>query len=224
MARTLKIRIDQASSVTGRLAMPRHSASIGVVLAHGAGLPQDHEFMVTVRDGLAGAGLATLTFNYAYSEAGRKSPDRLPRLLEVHRAAAARIAQYVDDHVLVGKSMGGRVGSHLVADEGWEAAGLVYLGYPLVPMGSGEPRSVDHLHRIGVPQLFVAGTRDRLSPPPLIVPLAASLPAADVHVVAHGDHSFRVPKRSGTTTEVVLATIVDVVAAWVRQRLGEGPR
>jgi hypothetical protein len=83
---------------------------------------------------------------------------------------------------------------------------------------------VEHVHRIGVPQLFVAGTRDRLSPPSLIVPLAASLPAADVHVVAHGDHSFRVPKRSGTTNEVVLATIVDVVASWVRQRLGEGPR
>lgn len=222
MARTLKIRLGNATSVTGRLAMPRHPDPIGVLLAHGAGLPQDHEFMVTVRDGLAGAGLATLTFNYGYTEAGRRSPDRLPRLLEVHRAAAERLERYVDGAVLIGKSMGGRVGSHLVGDEEWRASGLVYLGYPLVPMGSGEPRAVDHLHRIEVPQLFVAGTRDRLSPPSLIVPLAASLPAADVHVVAHGDHSFRVPKRSGTTNEVVLTTIVDVVAAWVKRRV-RGP-
>ncbi len=221
MARTLKIRIDSATSVTGRLAMPRHPAAVGVVLAHGAGLPQDHEFMVAVRDGLAGAGLATLTFNYAYSEAGRKSPDRMPRLLEIHRAAAERMERYVDEHVLVGKSMGGRVAAHLVGDDGWAARGLVYLGYPLVPMGSDEPRDVDHLHRIDVPQLFVAGTRDRLSPPPLIVPLAASLSAADVYVVAHGDHSFRVPKRSGTTNEIVLATITEVVAAWVRRRIDE---
>ncbi len=220
MARTLKIRVDAATAVTGRLAMPRDPSPVGVVLAHGAGLPQDHEFMVSVRDGLARAGLVTLTFNYAYSEAGRKSPDRLPRLLEVHRAAAERMDRYVDASVLVGKSMGGRVGSHLVGDEGWAAAGLVYLGYPLVPMGSREARSVDHLHRIEVPQLFIAGTRDRLSPPALIVPLAETLRAADVHVVAHGDHSFRVPKRSGTTNEVVLATIVDVVAGWITRRLG----
>jgi predicted alpha/beta-hydrolase family hydrolase len=177
--------------------------------------------MVTVRDGLASAGIATMTFNYAYAESGRRSPDRSPKLLEVHRGAAERLSGYVGRIVLAGKSMGGRVGSHLAGDEAWPAAGLVYLGYPLVPMGKGEPRATDHLERIDAPQLFVCGTRDRLSPPGQIVPLAARLRAADVHVVAHGDHSFNVPKRSGTTTDVVLASIVEIVAAWVKTRPGE---
>lgn len=170
--------------------------------------------MVAVRDGLAARGLTTLTFNYAYTEAGRRSPDRAPQLLAVHRAAADRLRTYVERVVLAGKSMGGRVGSHLAGDEAWPAAAMVYLGYPLVPVGKAEARPTDHLDRITVPQLFVAGTRDRLSPPDRIVPLASSLPAADVHVVAHGDHSYHVPKRSGMTDEVVLATITDVVAAW----------
>ena len=206
--------------MTARLAMPRNPSPIGVLLAHGAGAPQDHPFMATVRRGLSAAGLATMTFNYAYAESGRRSPDRLPKLIEVHQMAAERFSGYVDGVVLAGKSMGGRVASHLAGDEAWPAAGLVYLGYPLVPMGKGTARATDHLERSTAPQLFVCGTRDRLSPPGLIVPLAAGLPAADVHVVAHGDHSFAVPKRSGTTTEVILATIVDVVAAWVRQRVG----
>ena len=219
MARTLKITSAGGLRVTGRLAMPRSSIGPGVVLAHGAGAPQDHPFVIAVRDGLAAAGIATLTFNYSYADAGRRSPDRLPKLLDVHRAAADRLLDEVDRVVLAGKSMGGRVGSHLAGDEGWPGAGLVYLGYPLVPVGKGEPRATDHLERITVPQLFVAGTRDRLSPPDLILPLASLLPAADAYVVAHGDHSFKVPKRSGTTSDVVLSSIVGVVAAWVKGRV-----
>ncbi|HEX9854286.1 MAG TPA: alpha/beta family hydrolase [Acidimicrobiia bacterium] len=166
---------------------------IGVVLAHGAGAGQDHAFMVAVRDGLAAARVAVLTFNYDYAEAGRRAPDRLPKLLAVHRAAASWCSARADSVVLAGKSMGGRVGSHLVGDDGWPAAGLVYLGYPLVPPGKG-PRPTDHLNRIAVPQLFVAGSRDRLSPPDLIEPLAAALPSARAVIVEGADHSFRVPK------------------------------
>jgi predicted alpha/beta-hydrolase family hydrolase len=196
--------------------MPAEPRSLGVLLAHGAGAGQDHPFMVQVRSGLMAVGFATLTFNYAYTEAGRRAPDRLPKLLAVHRAAADRLAVYCDRVVLGGKSMGGRVGSHLAGDEGWPAAGLVYLGYPLVPMGRGEPRATDHLERIAAPQLFVAGTRDRLSPPELIVPLAESLPAADTVIVAEGDHSLRVPKRSGRSHEDVLASVIGDVVAWLR--------
>ena len=174
--------------------------------------------MVMVRDLLAAAGFPTMTFNYAYTEAGRKSPDRPPKLLAVHAAAADRMASYVDEVVLAGKSMGGRIGSHLAGDEGWPARALVYLGYPLVPMGKGVPRPTDHLQRINVPQLFVAGTRDRLSPPTLIGPLTETLASAQIHVVPDGDHSLRVPKRSGRTNEDVLDDVVMAVAEWIRGR------
>lgn len=216
MTRRLRIEWAPGSKVTGRLAMPAEPGSLGVLMAHGAGAGQDHPFMVQVRRGLAAAGFPTLTFNYAYTEAGRRAPDRLPKLLAVHGAAADRLAEYCDRVVLGGKSMGGRVGSHLAGDEGWPAAGLVYLGYPLVPMGSGAPRPTDHLERIASPQLFVAGTRDRLSPPQLIGPLATSLPAADALVVADGDHSLQVPKRTGRSNEQVLAAVIADVVEWLR--------
>ena len=217
VARTLKIEWTPGEKVTGRLSMPAtgDDTEVGVLLAHGAGAGQDHPFMVQVREGLAAAGYPTLTFNYAYTEGGRRAPDRAPKLLAVHEAAANRLAQYCGQVVLAGKSMGGRVGSHLAGDHGWPAASMVYLGYPLVAMGSGEPRPTDHLQRVVAPQLFVAGTRDRLSPPDLIEPLAASLPEAAVVVVPDGDHSFKVPKRTGRTSEEVLDEIIAEVAAWL---------
>lgn len=190
-------------------------ARVGVLLAHGAGAGQDHPWMTTVADGLVDAGLSVLTFNYRYSEAGRKSPDRLPTLLAVHRAAADALAERCEQVVLAGKSMGGRVGSHLAGDEGWPAAGLVYYGYPLVALGKGEPRPTDHLERIEAPQLFFAGTRDRLGPPELIEKVASGLPDAKVIVVDDGDHSFKVPKRAGKANDEVLGEIVDDTMRWM---------
>ncbi len=216
MARRLRIQWAPGEKVSARLAMPNEPAPVGILLAPGAGVGQDHPWMVTVRDLLAAAGLPTMTFNYGYMEAGRKGPDRPPKLLAVHAAAADRMATYVEGVVLVGKSMGGRIGSHLVGDEGWPARALVYLGYPLVPIGKGEPRPTDHLYRIQVPQYFVAGTRDRLSPPALIGPLSRRIPAAEFLRVDDADHSLRVPRRAGRTNEEVLGDVVGSVAQWIR--------
>jgi predicted alpha/beta-hydrolase family hydrolase len=171
--------------------------------------------MTTLRDALAAEGLTVMTFNYAYTEAGRKAPDRLPKLLDVHRAAADRLASYCDSVILAGKSMGGRVGAHLAGDANWSAAALVYYGYPLVPLGKSEPRDTTHLERIAAPQLFFAGTRDRLSPPDLIGPLAGRLPNGSLEIVEGGDHSFKVPKAMGISSEVVIAGMASATARWL---------
>lgn len=215
MARRLVVHWAPGEKVTARLELPRADRGIGVLLAHGAGAGQHHPFMVTLRTALAGEGLTVMTFNYAYTEAGRKAPDRLPKLLDVHRAAADRLAGYCDTVYLAGKSMGGRVASHLVGDETWPAAGMIYYGYPLVPMGRREPRGIDHLHEIEVPQLFFAGSRDRLGPTDLITNLAVSLPAAVAVIIDDGDHSFHVPKRTGRTHEEVIEELAARTAAWI---------
>ena len=192
---------------------------VGVLLAHGAGAGQSHPWIVQVRDGLARRGLFVMSFDYRYTEAGRKAPDRMPMLLSVHRAAAEALAGECDRVVLAGKSMGGRVGSHLAGDEGWPAAGLVYFGYPLVPMGKGEPRPTDHLQAIEAPQLFFAGARDRLSPPPLVAGIANAVPDGSLEVVEDGDHSFKVLKRTPKTSEAVLDEVVDNAATWLHTRV-----
>jgi hypothetical protein len=215
MARRLVIKWGNGEKVTARLAVPKNSGRTGILLAHGAGAGQDHPFMITLRDALAAHGFVVMTFNYAYTEAGRKAPDRVPKLLAVQHAAADRLATYCDNVVLAGKSMGGRVGSHLAGDDGWPAAALVYYGYPLVALGKGEPRDTSHLTNIKVRQLFFAGSRDRLSPPALIVPLAGSMPAADAEIIEGGDHSFKVPRAMSISHTAVIENLAAITAGWL---------
>ena len=216
MARRLVIKWGAGEKVTARLVVPKDAGGTGLLLAHGAGAGQDHPFMVTLRNELAARGLTVMTFNYAYTEAGRKAPDRAAKLLTDHEAAAERLATYCNSVVLAGKSMGGRVASHLAGDVGWGAAAMVYYGYPLVPLGKGVPRDTSHLDRIEAPQLFFAGSRDRLSPPDSITPLVTSLPKATAEIVPGGDHSFKVPKATGQTHVEIIAGLAAVTASWLR--------
>ena len=214
--RSLKVRWS-GGSVTAKL--KAHGSATAVLLAHGAGAGQRHHFMTTVRDGVSSHGITVMTFDYAYTDAGRKAPDRMPRLLEVHLAALMRLAGYAERVVLVGKSMGGRVGSHLVGgidgapgSTGSEVCAMVYLAYPLVPIGKAEARPTDHLGRMSVPQLFVAGTRDRLSPPPVLRPIVEGLSGARLHIIDDADHGFHVSRRTGRTDEDVIEELVELIA------------
>ncbi len=188
----------------------------GVLLAHGAGAGQRHWFMVGLRRRLADSGLATLTFDYPYVEHARRAPDRMERLLACHLAAHGRLSDRVDRVVVAGKSMGGRVGGHLVADCGVATDRLVFLGYPLVALGKAEPRDTSHLERLDVPMLFIQGEKDRMGPPHLVRQVAGRVPYAEVVVVADADHGFRVPKRTGLDPEAVL----DLLAATTLRFIG----
>lgn len=195
--------------MTGLLAGPGEGP-VGILLAHGAGAGQSHPFMTGLRDRLADAGLGTLTFDYPYMEAGRRAPDRLPRLLECHGAALERLQERFDSVVVAGKSMGGRVGGHLAAERGGVDR-LVFLGYPLVPIGKDEPRDTTHLEQLSLPMLFVQGERDRLAPLDLVEGLVGRLSDARLETVPEGDHSYRVPTRTGLDETMVL----DRIAGWI---------
>ncbi len=214
--RHLRIEWRAGAKTTGLLRMPGDGGSaVGILLAHGAGAGQRHPFVTGLRDRFAAAGHPVLTFDYPYLEAGRRAPDRLEVLLECHRAAAKRLRGYADRVVLAGKSMGGRVASHLAA-RGEPSSGLVFFGYPLVPVGKLEPRPTGHLFDVDAPMLFIAGSRDRLAPLDLLEPVVDRLQAARLEVVEGADHSFRLPKRCGVDDEAVLDRLAAIAVEWVR--------
>jgi predicted alpha/beta-hydrolase family hydrolase len=160
------------------------------------------------------AGFTTLTFDYAYTASGRKAPDRLPKLMEVHTAAALRLARECEAVLLAGKSMGGRVGGHVAGEGLFPAAGVVYLGYPLVAMGKSDPRDTSHLLHIDAPQLFISGTRDPMGPNDLVAAVAASVPAGTFVPIESGDHSLVPLKKSDRTLDEALDEATDVIAVW----------
>ena len=167
------------------------------LLAHGAGAGQSHPTMTAWRDRLATLG-PVHPFEYDYmGRPGRRPPERLPRLIEQHRAAyTAATARWPDAPVvLIGKSMGSRVGCHLAnaLDVGAVTA-LVCLGYPL--KGARALRD-EVLVALRTPVLFVQGTRDPLCPLDLLARVRQTMTGAPstLHVVEGGDHSLTLRMR-----------------------------
>ncbi len=184
-----------------------------LVLAHGAGAGQTSPFMTRFAGGMALRGISTATFDFPYMAARRKVPDRAPVLEQSWRealeAATAELAGL--PLVIGGKSMGGRIASHIAAQGCAGVDGLVFLGYPLHPPGKPEQRRDAHLPAIREPILFVQGTRDAFGTAAEIAALLPSLQHAQLHEVDGGDHSFKVSGRKGD----VLEGIMDAVAAWI---------
>jgi uncharacterized protein len=194
-----------------------------LVLGHGAGAPQSHPFMVDVAAGLAARGVEVVTFDFVYTEKRRRAPDK-PALLEGCYSAvveAVRARSGGRPLLLGGKSMGGRIASQ-IAPRHPGLAGLVFLGYPLHPPGKPEAQRAKHLGAIDAPMLFVQGSRDAFGTPDELRPILRALKAAELFVVDGGDHSFRVPKKSGASQADVMTRVMDEVARWVRAK-GRAP-
>ena len=188
-----------------------------LVLAHGAGGGMRNPFMDTIASGLAARGIDVLRFNFAFSERGKKSPDKAPVLEQTLRDVVEHARAELSPTRLFagGKSMGGRIGSQVVA-QGMGVDGLVFLGYPLHPPGRPERLRADHLADIEVPMLFVEGTRDPFCPLETLEAVRKGLKArTTVAVIDDGDHSFRVRKTSGRSTPGAWAEVVDAVATWL---------
>ena len=190
-----------------------------ILFAPGAGAPSSHPWMQNWKRRLSEIGEVE-TLDYDYMRAGRKRPDSLPQLIAAHRAAlqTAREKYQADSTLLVGKSMGGRIGCHVSLEE--KVAGLVCLGYPLCAMGDRTKLRDEVLRALTTPILFVQGTRDALCPLDLLESVQAGMKARNLlHAVEGGDHSLRVPKRqlqaTGETQEDVDQRAFKVVAAFV---------
>jgi predicted alpha/beta-hydrolase family hydrolase len=192
-----------------------------LILAHGAGANQFHPFMVRVASGLAERGVETTTFNFSYTEEGRRAPDPVPKLEACFRDVIAAVRARTSESgqlFLGGKSMGGRMASHLAAQGERGIRGLVFLGYPLHPPGKPEKPRSEHLVRIDVPMLFVQGTRDAFGSPAELRPVLERLHGpVEVFPIEHGDHSFHVPKRAGQTEDQVMTSILDRVAEFTHR-------
>ena len=186
-----------------------------MVLAHGAGTDQRHPMVSGIASAIAGSGHGVMTFNYPYTEAGRRAPDRAPKLLACHRAVTAEAhRRYGSVPILAGRSMGGRMATMLAA-EGSDVAGVVCLAYPLHPAGKPDRLRIEHLPEVTVPMLFVQGSRDALSRSDLFDEHIRPLPNATVVDLEGADHSFR---GRGWTRERVQSIVVEAYQAWLPGR------
>jgi len=230
------IPVDADSPLSAALypAQPETALDAVFVFAHGAGAGHFHPFMTNYATAICSRGVSVATFNFPYMEKRRKTPDRAPVLEDAFRRAVVGALQHASSpakagrHIFIGgKSMGGRIATHLgAALERWPDAprpsGIIAFGYPLAPpRGKRTGDRVTHLKALTVPALIVQGTRDPFGGPDEIAEaIAGANPAPPITVltVESGDHSFAVLKSSGRDQATVHTTIQDEVVAWMRAR------
>jgi predicted alpha/beta-hydrolase family hydrolase len=205
-------------AVSARYARPS-SPSATIVVAHGAGAGMDHPFLVGFSRACVEEGLATLRFNFAYLESGRRSPDSEPVLRDAWRAAFEEATARRDGEPVwaSGKSLGGRIASMCAADGDIAPDGLVFLGYPLHPPGKPERIRDEHLYRIDAPMLFLQGTSDPFATPDLLHRVVEKLgDRATLVTFEGGGHSFEVRGAKRDPREIG-ASLAPHAAAFIRK-------
>lgn len=189
------------------------------IFAHGAGAGMDHAFMQTVAKGLALQGIQVLRFNFPYMEKrqldGKKRfPDKGPKLIEAFESV---IKQYAEQPVVIGgKSMGGRIASHL-ADSPY-VKGIACLGFPFHPPGKPEKLKGEHLAELETPCLILQGERDTFGKKDEFSNFSLS-DSVSVRFLPDGDHSFKPRKVSGFSEEQNLALAIEELATFIKGTL-----
>jgi predicted alpha/beta-hydrolase family hydrolase len=185
------------------------------VFAHGAGAGQRHPFMTGYATALAAAGVDVVTFDFPYMAQQRRLPDKPPVLEQSFRDAIAWAQGEFEGRRLFigGKSMGGRIATHLAAQPEVTLRGVVALGYPLHPPGKPEQRRIAHLPSLRAPWLIVQGARDTFGTPSELEAELGVVPVpVTLHVLAGGDHSFGV---KGRAPAVVRAEVIARITSWM---------
>ena len=180
-----------------------------------------HVFMQAAAGRLADLNIATFRYHFPFMEGGRGGPNRPPILVKTVRSAVAEAASLEPGLPLFagGKSMGGRMTSTAASKEPLPGVlGLVFFGFPLHPPGRDSDERGAHLADVGLPMLFLQGTRDRLAKLDLLEPLLARVePRPTLHVVESADHGFHVTKRSGRTDDEALDEMCSRSSEWISE-------
>lgn len=205
------------AEVSAALSRPDDAWAL-LAIAHGAGAGYRHPFLTGFATALRSAGIATVRFNFPYSEAGRRMPGPAAHAIATWAAVEAAAAEHGLPFWASGKSYGGRMASMAAAERRIAPAGLVYLGYPLHPPGDPAKARTAHLPDVEPPQLFVEGTNDPfIDPHGQLEAAVATCPDAEILWIDGGGHSFEVKGRK-RAAEVIGADLAPLVAEWMRRR------
>lgn len=190
-----------------RITYTANAPKARLILAHGAGAGNQHEFMDDFAKTLAGKGIEVISFNFPYMqvayETEKKRPPNSNKQLVAHFVAEIEMGHTDIPLFIAGKSMGGRVATQVMASEASSpVSGCIVLGYPFIPPGKPEKleERTKHFPDSDKPILILQGERDTFGGTKLLAEI--KLPDTfDLTWVLSGDHSFKPLKSSGLTQE-----------------------
>lgn len=214
--KTLKINVSaEIGKVSAKWLIPSKPVCV-ITLAHGAGAGMDHIFLETLAARLAETGIATLRFNFPFTENKKGRPDSPAVAHQTIKAAIGKARELFPALPLfvAGKSFGGRMSSQLLsAEHDREIKGLIFYGFPLHQPGKPSAERAAHLETVKVPMLFLQGTKDALATWDMIEAVCKSLKRTKLVKLEGADHSFKAGKKD------VMAILVEETRKWVEKKL-----
>ncbi|TQV82930.1 alpha/beta family hydrolase [Aliikangiella coralliicola] len=192
------------------------------LFAHGAGADKDSDWMLAMDKLLTVNGVEVIRFNFPYmnkrlEDGKRRPPDRMPKLLEAFKLEVEKISEN-KKLIIGGKSMGGRVASHLVCEPefAYRVAAVVCFGFPFHPPGKPEKYRGEHLQTIQTPTLILQGERDTFGSREEVVEFDLS-EKVSTEFLFDGDHSFKPRVKSGTTLDKNLQLATEKVITFCKK-------
>jgi predicted alpha/beta-hydrolase family hydrolase len=183
-------------NVSAECVTPAKCKSI-LTIAHGAGAGMNHPFMVKLAELLSEEDVATLRFNFPFTENKKGRPD--PPAV-AHKTIEAAISQaqklFPDLPVFAsGKSFGGRMTSQYLSEHNdVDVKGIIFYGFPLHPPGKPSIERAEHLKKVKCPMLFLQGSKDEFATWELIESVTSSLKNAELVKIEGANHGFKAGK------------------------------
>jgi predicted alpha/beta-hydrolase family hydrolase len=213
----LKFLATSSKGEVSALLMRPDDATHLLMLGHGASSNMRTPMLTTIAEHLATQNIATFRYNFPYSE-NKRGRDPNPVCVATIRSAVVAAKKAAPDLPLLagGHSFSGRMTTTAASEEPLDGVvGLVLFAFPLHPPGAPDTKRADHLSNVTIPMLFLSGTRDPLGELDLLKPVIAKLgQRAKLHLLDTADHSFKVLKRTRTSTEDVFDEMARVTAEW----------
>lgn len=190
-----------------------------LVLGHGASTSMRHATMQRIAEVMAEQGIATFRYNFPYSENGTARNSNAT-CIETIRSAVRAAHQAAPDLALLagGHSFGGRMTTTAQSQKSLEnVKGLVLFSFPLHLSGRPDTKRAEHLSAIDIPMLFLSGSRDELASLGLWEPVISNLGnRATLHLIETANHSYKVLKKTRTSSEDVFDEMARTVREWIQ--------
>lgn len=209
------------SSDVSWIALEPRDAKALFVFGHGAGADMRHASMTSIATELARRDIAVVRFNFPFMESakGRVDSRAVSTATVASAVAHARELKPSLPMFVGGHSFGGRMASHAILEHDLgNVRGLLFCSFPLHPSGKPDVSRAAHLDAIGVPMLFLSGTRDALAERDLLTGVIGRLGArAELVWLDSADHGYRTQKRARTRGDSVFEELADAASAFVNR-------
>jgi len=215
--KSLSFKISPAiGTVSAECFVPEKSKCI-MTFAHGAGAGMHHTFMITLSQSLSELGIATMRFNFPFTENKKGRPDSPAVAHQTIEAAILKAGKLFPKLPLfvAGKSFGGRMTSQcLAAHPNDNVKGIIFYGFPLHAPGKPSIERAEHLKDVRSPMLFLQGSRDEFATWKLIEKVTSSLPLAELVKIEGANHGFKAGKQD------IIKLLTTITKDWIEQKIG----